>query len=149
MVQATTDLVETSSRSPGQGEFIVGQEITVAYPFVRDTYEVHEADEDGYSSYNKPTWVPKTRTVWTHSDSTEEVADAVGSQILTIVSIHKPGRFPERIFYTRRWRDPDGKEFGKNNLRIKTTQAFRWLARGYRHEFRMMALADEQTQPVA
>lgn len=118
-------------------EFTIGQVIEVAHPFVRGTYEAHEADEDGYSSYEKSTWVPGVRMKPVYPDDCESVADAMGAQILTIISIHKPGRFPERIFYTRRWRDPNGREFGKSNLRFKTTQAFRWLARGYRHEFRL------------
>jgi hypothetical protein len=118
-------------------EFTIGQEIVVAHPFVRDTFTVNEGDGDGWTSYERPCWKPGCRTEMIPPDDCEAVADAMGSQILTIVDIHKPGRFPERVFYTRRWRDPDGKEFGKGGLRIKTTQAFRWLARGYRYEFRL------------
>lgn len=118
-------------------DFIAGQIVVVPHPFVRDTFTVHESDGDGWSSYEKPTWKPGTRGEMVPPDDSEMVADGMGSQILTIVSIHKPGRFPERIFYTRRWRDPDGKEFGKGALRIKTAQAFARMARGYRHEFRL------------
>ena len=65
------------------------------------------------------------------------VADAVGTQILTVVSVHKPGKFPARVFYTRRWRDPDGVEFGKTHLRVTVMQSFRTIVRGYRHDYRM------------
>lgn len=118
-------------------EFKAGAEIEVGHPFVRTTFMDRDGDGEGYSETEKPTWAPGVRQEFVAPDGFDDVADAMGSQILTIVSVHKPGRFPERIFYTRQWRDPDGRVFGKGNLRIKTTQAFRWLVRGYRHEFRI------------
>ena len=64
------------------------------------------------------------------------VADGVGSMVLDVVATFKPGRFPERVFYTRRWVDPDGREFGKpNKLRVTTAAHFRSLLKGYRHDF--------------
>lgn len=68
----------------------------------------------------------------------EAVADAMGAQVITVVSVHRPGRFPTRVFYTRQWRDPDGKLFGKGNLRVLSIHHFRTLTRGYRHEFRLV-----------
>lgn len=55
---------------------------------------------------------------------------------LDVVATFKPGRFPERVFYTRRWVDPDGREFGKTGrLLIATAGQFRRLLKGYRHPF--------------
>ena len=78
--------------------------------------------------------------------NSETVADGVGSQTLTVVSIHKPGRFPTRVFYTRTWTDPKGKTFGKTKLRFITAGAFKTLLRGYRHEF---ILSPEHSVPVS
>lgn len=59
--------------------------------------------------------------------------------VLDVVATFKPGRFPERVFYTRRWIDPDGREFGKTNkLRATTTAHFRSLLKGYRHDFEVI-----------
>jgi hypothetical protein len=117
-----------------------GTVIEVGYPFVRDTYN---DPADGFAECK--TWCPGVRHEWiapdetVAPDETETVADAMGTQIITVVSTHKPGRFPERVFYTQRWRDPNGREFGKGKLRTKTAQAFRRLIRGYRYEFRLVA----------
>ena len=61
-------------------------------------------------------------------------ADATGEMILTVVSTHKLGA-AERVFYTRQWRDPDGKVFGADSkLRITSSAGFTMLTRGY-HDF--------------
>jgi len=116
-------------------EFVPGAEIEVAHPFIRDEY--HWYEEDG--PCKRMTWRPGTRVEPVYPDSAEEVADAIGTQIITIVSVHKPGRFPARVFFTRRWRDPDGHEFGKTKCHIKTAQALRARCRGFGYEFRVAA----------
>lgn len=115
----------------------VGAEIEVAHPFVRSTY----TDFDGERPYERPTWRPGTRGEMIPPDDSEMVADGIGTQIVTVVSIHKPGPFPARVFFTRRWRDPDGREFGKNKLHIKSTQGFRSIINGFRHEYRLIESA--------
>ncbi|MHB8272003.1 hypothetical protein [Bradyrhizobium sp.] len=114
-------------------EIKVGAEIEVAHPFIREEY--HGFDEDG--PFKRMSWRPGTRVEPIYPDDAEEVADGIGTQILTIVSIHKPGRFPSRVFFTRRWRDPDGREFGKTKCHIKTLQAFRRRCRSFGYEFRL------------
>ena len=121
-------------------KFIPGAEIEVAYPFVREEY--HGFGEDG--PFKRMTWRPGTRSEPVYPDDAEEVADAIGTQIITIVSVHKPGRFPARVFFTRRWRDPDGHEFGKANCHIKTEQSLRRRCRGFGYEFRLEEAAAEK-----
>ena len=73
---------------------------------------------------------------WSYFPEKHYVADGVGSMVLDVVATFKPGRFPERVFYTRRGVDPDGREFGKpNKLRVTTIAHFRSLLKGYRHHF--------------
>jgi hypothetical protein len=123
-----------------------------AYPFVRSTYT--ERDEEGATAV--PCWKPGTRTepgdtTYTFGDlscrDTKHVADAIGAQIITVVGRFKPGRFPERIFFTRKWRDPDGKEFGKGGCRIATIGKFRSLTNGYRHPYEMARALSEAAAP--
>lgn len=112
-------------------DFTAGQTITVAYPFVRDRYV--KIDEHGYNE--TPTWKPGCRYEETYNRYGEPdydvVADGMGSQILTIIDIHKPGKYPERVFFTIAWISPDGKKFGKSKLRIMTTEAFKRRASGF------------------
>jgi hypothetical protein len=137
---------------------------TVPYPFVWEKTSVPGTDPEGPYSVEIMTWRPGTILVnrempknanpyeWCPDDDPKEVAHGTGAQIITIASVHKPGRFPTRVFYSRRWRDPNGKEFGKGGLRIKTLGAFKRLVSGYRCEFEVIELAtaasDEVEEPV-
>lgn len=117
-----------------------GQTHTVTgYPFVRYVADLY--DEDDGRSYLTGGWRPGCTAEDEERDehgypSLIYVADGTGAMVLEVVATFKPGRFPERVFYTRRWIDPDGREFGKTGtLRIATTGQFRRLLKGYRHQF--------------
>ena len=65
------------------------------------------------------------------------VADEWGHMLITEISrVSIPG-FEDRVFYTRRWRDPSGHEFGKRDLRCKGARAFKQMLKGWRHPFHM------------
>ena len=55
-----------------------------------------------------------------------------------MIDVHRPGKFPPRVFFTRQWKDPTGKTFGKGGLHIMTTAAFRRRLKGYMHDYEMM-----------
>lgn len=118
---------------------VAGYVFEVAYPFVHDSYS--EWDEDGCST--SPCWKPGVtmKEVW---DDQVAYADGMGKQIITIVGVYRPGKFPTRVFYTRKWVDPNGHTFGKNRCRSTTLCAFRSLVREYRHEF----VLDESPLPT-
>ena len=109
---------------------IPGALFTFPYPFVEDEY----SDGSDGPSTPSPCWKPGIRFE-DRGECHQALADAVGSQTVTIVATFKPGRYPERIFFTRKWTDPDGKSFGKSNLHTKTRAGFTRLISGYRHEF--------------
>lgn len=95
------------------------------YPFKREDF--HGFDADG--PFTSPTWNPGWRyeLVGHYGDSCP-VWDGEGVQMRHVVSIHKPGRYPTRVFYTRQFRSPDGWLFGKTSLRMTTLAAFRnWM----------------------
>lgn len=117
-----------------------GQTHTVAgYPFVR--YVANLLGEDDGSPYKTEGWRPgctkdEDENAGSYFPELHYVADGTGAMVLEVVATFKPGRFPERVFYTRRWVDPDGREFGKpNKLRVTTAAHFRSLLKGYRHPF--------------
>jgi hypothetical protein len=101
------------------------------YPFVRTVYQ--EWDEDGHSDVKS--WKPgvEYEAYGPEGDYTLMVADGTGRQTLTVVDVHKPGRYPTRVFYTVKWMTPEGKEFGKGGLKITTLDAFKRRARGFMH----------------
>lgn len=119
------------------GAVEAGSVYMAPHPFVWELGSKPGDDPEGPHSIQFMTWRPGLRAVFLYPDDSEEVADGMGFQILTVVSVHKPGRFPPRVFYTRQWQDPRGRQFGKAGLRIKTLGAFKTLAGGWRHEFRM------------
>lgn len=104
----------------------------IKYPFIRDKFEGF--DEDGPCT--SMTWKPGVRFENISYDEVGTFADAVGEQILTVVSRHKPSpKHPERVFYTQSFVAPDGRSFGKSGLKILTANAFRRRASGYRYAF--------------
>jgi hypothetical protein len=119
-------------------EFEDGAVLTVTYPFVRETYTTYD-DEGGCSM---PTWRPGVRYEDCGPEDVEPVADAEGQAIFTVVATFKPGRFPTRVFFTRRFVSPEGKVFGKGKLHIATAEKVRRLARGYRDPYRLSDTAN-------
>lgn len=111
----------------------VGALFEARYPYVRETVSLF----DGDGMAEQLSWKPGTRGEARGPEDAEMVADAEGTIILTVVGVFKPGRFPTRVFFTRRWRDPDGREFGKGNCRMTTVAKFYELSRGYRHYYEM------------
>ncbi|AWJ93271.1 hypothetical protein Sp245p_25955 (plasmid) [Azospirillum baldaniorum] len=125
-----------------RAELSEGAVFSVAYPFVRDIHR--SMDEDGIGT--SLTWKPGLRAVYVpafEAPDAEEVADAMGEMILTVVSVHKPGRFPTRVFFTRQWVTPDSRKFGKSKLHVATAEKFRRLARGFGVQVWRMAEPDE------
>lgn len=109
----------------------VGQRFEVPYPFIRETFS--EWDEEGEQEV--PTWKPGTRYELVYPDDSRAVADGLGTCVLTVVSLHKPGKYPSRVFFTRTWVSPEGKAFGKTCCRVVVESAFRSLIQGFRHPF--------------
>lgn len=124
-------------------EFFCGAEFRAPYPFIRTTYEAMPEDPDG-SPEERKTWRPGVDHECTDNfGSTRSYADRMGEVTFTVIGVFKPGSFPTRIFFVRKWQDPDGKIFGKGNLHITTQQNFRTLIKGYRHEFEMSEYEDD------
>lgn len=121
----------------------------VPYPFVRELVSLPNDDMEGPHSIEVETWRPGTRFEDTTGQGDVECyADGMGRMLVTVVSEHKPGKFPTRVFFTRQWEDPDGKRFGKSKLRISTRHAFNVMTRGYRHSFELVQkVADAETRP--
>jgi len=114
-------------------EFIAGQEFRHPYPFVRGKH----VNLDQVGEYEVDTWNPGVRFeaagYW--GDETDIIADGEGFQILTVIDTHKPGKYPERVFYTVTWIDPDGRQFGKKKLHIATVEKFKRWSRGFKFEY--------------
>ena len=128
---ATTCTAETYSDQLLQ----TGQEFVVKFPFVETDYTYYDVVTECVQC--EETWRPGTNSEDIPPEDTGAVADGEGEMILTIVDIHKPGRYPERVFYTRKFVDPDGKLFGSNKLHITTTPTFKKRAAGYYHAYRV------------
>lgn len=114
--------------------------VEVVYPFVRCRVSVFDG-VDGCTEIDS--WKPgvEYREVRAgnayYEPEAEAFADGVGRMLLTEVSRHRPGRYPERVFYTRAWVNPDGVTFGKPALRIATAEKFRRLCKGYQHPYQL------------
>ena len=117
-------------------DFVCGAEFRAPYPFIRTTYDAEPFNLES-ESQELPTWRPGVEHDQNNYGDTTTFADAVGKVVYTVIAVFKPGSFPTRIFFLRKWQDPDGKLFGKGKLHITTQQHFRVLIKGYRHDFEM------------
>lgn len=104
----------------------------VEYPFVRCKYNII----DGENYIETDGWKPGI--IYTGECAEQEaspVAEGLGQVRMEVVSIHKPGKYPMRIFFLRSFVNPDGEEFGKGKLRITTAGNFTILCKGYRYTY--------------
>lgn len=108
-----------------------GDVFRVRFPFVRKMRTVWDIEDPFAGASQVETWVPGVANRFVPPDDGEAYANGEGWQILTVVSVHKPGRFPARVFFTQQFEDPDGGVFGKNKCRILTQSAFRHRLAGY------------------
>lgn len=120
-----------ATRDIGAG-FVLDQE----YPFVRTVWEKFDPDGPGPSL----SWRPGVEyvTAWLGEEANESTeAHGLGRVVFTVVDVYAPPHpYPKRVFYTRRWVDPDGRTFGKSLLRMTTLTAFRnWIARNPMEKF--------------
>lgn len=83
-------------------------------------------------------WKPGSRMMTCLAEFQSHLeADGMGRMLLNRISVHKPGTYPERTFYTRTWVDPDGNQFGKPDLKITASYRFKSLCSGYGRLFRL------------
>ncbi|MGI9485439.1 MAG: hypothetical protein ACR2RF_06065 [Geminicoccaceae bacterium] len=113
-------------------EWQEGNKFEFDYPFVLEDSTIG-IDEDG--GVIAKSWRPGVRWEPVGPEDSDAFADGIGRQIVTVVSVHKPGRYPTRVFYTRKWKSPSGKVFG--NPRLMVTTVFAKLIRGYRYRFNL------------
>lgn len=111
--------------------------IEVKFPFIRDTFEEYDVDDGGTHTVHN--WRPgvESQPMPPYGEYSDYFADGVGLMTLEVIGRHKPGKYPERVFYVRQWIDPDGNRFGKTNLRITSAANFTRLCKGYAHHFKM------------
>jgi hypothetical protein len=136
IIDQAADGEPAARRSAG---FASGQEFRAPYPFCRTTYDVLP-DDDG-EPVEQPTWKPGVEWDTNNFGDSEAGADAVGEVVFTVIAVFKPGSYPPRVFFLRNWIDPDGRRFGRNNLRMTTQQNFRKLIKGYRHDYEISETA--------
>lgn len=111
-----------------------GQVFSVSYPFCLD---VHAGIADEFHPpFGK--WRPGIDYVPYGPDDVEAVAHGMGVMLMTVVDVFHPKPFPPRVFFTRKYQDPDGKVFGKNKLHIWTREKFLRISRGFHVEFKIV-----------
>lgn len=109
-------------------EITAGTICTVDYPFIRAKFDSYGEDLESW----RPGIAYRMRGP---EEGAEAYANAMGKMVLTVVSIHKPGRFPTRVFFTRQFITPDGHVFGKQKCLAMTLGPFRARTRGFMHPF--------------
>lgn len=107
----------------------------IKYPFTLHEVEaVWDAETHKDGSWTIPNviqWKPGVNYSEDQYSSYVE-AEGEGFMVITEISRHKlPRPYPTRVFYTRKWIDPDGKEFGNSKLHITALGNFNKIIDGY------------------
>lgn len=99
-----------------------GQIFEVDCPFIRAPYTDH--DEDG--CHTVLSWKPGVEWEIVGPEGEADMrAHGMGKVRYTVISVHKlPYPYPARVFFTRKWISPDGREFGARKLHVMTVEAF-------------------------
>lgn len=105
-----------------------GKTYEVWFPFYRTTWFPPDVDAQEVETW-APGWRMEGRDIGYGEAAFDEKWDGDGALLIELVSLHKPGKsYAERAFYVRQWRDPNGKIFGKRNLRCISSRAIiEWL----------------------
>lgn len=99
-------------------QFKTGDVATVKAAFKR------EPPEHG-APFDVGAWTPGFRAAFSPPGDARPVCDGYGEVIYTVVDYHiLPKPYPARVFYTRQFKDPDGKVFGKSKLRVTPVYTF-------------------------
>jgi hypothetical protein len=114
-----------------------GKVFHIPYPFIRTSRTVIE--EDG--ACEVPCWRPGVF----RPPHDEAFAHGMGTQVLTVVGIYKPGGYQTRVFYIQQWIPPSGPAFGKGALRVCLARSFAEKTRGYRYDYRLEPPPEEET----
>ncbi len=116
--------------------------IAVDFPFVRTVGQRYCDDrstgpDDRFLSWRPGIdWQPSGSPYAYGDEEHGAVANGMGKILLTEIDRHElPKPYQARVFYTRQWQDPDGRVYGKKQLRIITAGGFTSLCNGWRHEF--------------
>lgn len=126
-----------------RAEITAGKVFEVPYPFKMGKFT--EFDECG--SYVDERYVPGFYIA--KDDDDLPAADAMGAAIYEVVSIHKPGKYLDRVFYTRRWRCPEGICFGGGRLMACSITKFRKLLKGCAYGFNLDGVWVHKSSAVA
>lgn len=122
-------------------------EIEASFPFLRKTYEVRSIPDDAGEEWVAPEawpladgWRPGVDEDF-ECDGGGEIlnvhryADGTGATLLTKFADFRNTQGREMVTYKRRWRDPDGRVFGKGDYRTCSRKKFDRMAKGYAFDF--------------
>lgn len=109
-----------------------GDSFTIPYPFWRSE------GPDWVTGAIEAQWMLGTEyREYNQHDDGHDYADSLGSSTFTVVSIHKPGTYPERVFYVQSFTDPDGHEFSSGRLRCRSRSYFKRLISSYLKPYKL------------
>jgi hypothetical protein len=83
---------------------------------------------EGEDYIQKKDWIPGFVREALDNGGEYKWFNGYGHVTYTVVSFHSlPRPYPDRVFYTRKFTNPDGVEFGKSKLLIRTAGRFKQL----------------------
>jgi hypothetical protein len=114
----------TNQEKKSNAPFLKGEVFKAPCPFLRAMR--YETDWDTFEQKEILSWKPGLK--WENEFTGESFATAhgMGECVWTIVDTHKlPAPYKTRVFFIRTWIDPDGRSFGKKDLKVLAAHTLR------------------------
>lgn len=106
-------------------KYCSGQVFEILAPFTFDMVDVIDWECEIPMPTTVPSWQPGFTHEFGYGGESEMVCHGFGHVIYTVIDFHAlPKPYPARVFYTRKFRDPEGREFGKTKLNTRSAAAF-------------------------
>lgn len=119
------------------GEIFADAQFVRTHPFTLDT--------SGAFKWRPGAWESEPR----HNDDPMPACHGLGFVYFKVVSVHKPGRYPTRVFYTRRFVTPDDEALPESGCLCVTMEKFKRLRKDFYVPYVVVEPSKEVTERLA
>lgn len=126
----------------GDGEIFDGAQFVRTHPFTLDT--------TGAYKWRPGAWEKEPRAAqgyWERDDIA--ACHGLGFVYFTVISVHKPGRYPTRVFYSRHHVTPDNEVLPESGCLCVTMEKFNRLRKDFQVPYVVVGPSEEVTARLA
>lgn len=105
------------------------------FTWVEERGRLSTGPDDVYERWRPGAW--ETKII---SDDAAMACHGEGTVKFTVISVHRPPGYQERVFYTRHFTDPEGGSYATNKLHHKVMRGFQKEAEAFPFRYEVIEL---------